>query len=181
MCSQWPTAGEVGMLALNVVLLLHTIWSFPALAVWGKFDVIVVKAVLLHPFCVTVQLNWLVLNGNKFVTVVLYCMLLPMLPEPLTNCHEPLPGVGSDAWNVALLEQTFWLDPALALTALFFMLTLELELQVVLLNVHVNVLEMPPPVKPLMLLFHAVLSAITAVDVELHKPLSPAVGVLACN
>jgi len=140
---QTPVFG-LGLVALKLPVDEQMVWSTP-----GKLFVIVSFVICtssesVQPFLVIVHVNKLADPTDSFVTELLNLVGTVTTPAPVTTVQTPVPGVGSFAFKLAVPVHVTMSEPALASIVLLVMLTIADEVQVPLLNVHVNEFKPAP-------------------------------------
>ena len=105
----------LGALPSKVVTESHNAWSGPAMAVVGiPSRVITTSSVdAVHPPLVMVQRKVFEPIPNPETPEAGFVALV-IVPEPPTNDHIPVPTEGEFPASVAVVAQTFWSGPALA-------------------------------------------------------------------
>jgi len=101
---QRPVAPAEGATAVKVTVLTQTAKSVPAFAV-TELLVMMTLSLDTQPRLTMVQRKVLA-PAPRLETTVLYWLMFPKLPEPLTRVHVPVPVVGMLPDSVAELTQT---------------------------------------------------------------------------
>ena len=140
----------LGNVALSCAEFVHTSMLEDTWAVDGLSFTMLTKSVAVQPFLLTV--HWNVLRPNwRRLTALLGWFNCATVPEPVAKLHAPVSPGFRTALRTAVVPQTLWSEPALAVKLLLKAVTDELLLHWPWTTVQMNTFA--PVDRPVTLLF----------------------------